>query len=352
MAQFTINDITLKGIAASVPKNTALNSDLSFFSTDELEKLIATLGIKKRRVSLPHQCATDLCIAAAEKLIDKLNWNKDDIDVLVFVSQTPDYQLPGSSLHIQHRLGLSKSCLAIDINQGCAGYVYGLSVISSLMSAAKIKKGLLLVGDTITKIISPFDKSILPLFSDCGTTTALEYDEEAKPILFNISSEGENYDSIIVPAGGGRNPITEDSFEFKKFDGNIERKDFHLKLKGLDVFNFSLKKVVPNIEDLIAFSNNSKEAIDFYVFHQANLLIVNTLGKKLDLPLEKAPISLEEYGNTSSASIPLTLVTNVAKENKIINQNILFAGFGVGLSLGSAIVNFNNVICPDLIELE
>lgn len=351
MAQFRIKHVEINGIAAAVPKNIAKNTELNFYRDVELNKLIATIGIHNRRIALPHQCASDLCKAAAEKLIEGLNWNKSEIDLLVFVSQTPDFQLPGSSMQIQHQLGLKKACLAIDINQGCAGYVYGLSVITALMSAGQLKKGLLLVGDTITKNISEFDSSLIPLFSDAGTATALSYNEDAEAIAFNTSSEGEKYDSIIIPEGGSRIPFSTASNDYKYVENGIKRKGHHLQMKGLDVFNFSLNKVVPNVEELLNYARLDKGAIDKYVFHQPNLLILKTLAKKLSIPFEKVPVSLKEYGNTSSASVPLTIVTEVAVNNRIINQNILLCGFGVGLSLGSAVLKFKDVYCAEIIEM-
>ena len=158
MGLFNISGVKIDGIAAAVPKNVESNLNLKGYTADELTKLVSILGIENRRVAEPDQCASDLCIASANKLLEELNWDKSEVEVLFFVSQTPDYHLPGSSMYIQDQLGLSKTCVTIDINQGCAGYVYGLSLIASFLSATKIKKGLLLVGDTITKLISPYDK--------------------------------------------------------------------------------------------------------------------------------------------------------------------------------------------------
>lgn len=334
MAYFTINAVQLKGIAAAVPKNEVSNFDLKGLEAGELQKLISTIGIENRRVADKATCASDLCIAAAEKLINDLNWNKSDIEVIFFVTQTPDYYLPGTSLHVQARLGVSKSCVCFDINQGCAGYVYGLSLISSFMSASKLKKGLLLVGDTITKLISPNDKSLVPIFSDCGTATALSYDENASAFHFNISSEGQDYSAIIVPDGGARNP------------NGIHK---NLTMKGLDVFNFSIKKVVPNVSDLLNAASLKTGAIDYFIFHQANQLILESISKKLNLSETKVPSSLKNFGNTSGATIPLTILTNL--KNKIKNKTLVLSGFGVGLSLASAIVKCENTVCSDLIEV-
>lgn len=338
MAFFSIHNVSITGLASAVPKTSISNYSLKHFEEEELQKLIQTIGIEQRRVAPDQICSSDLCVAAAEKLIDELNWNKEDIDALFFVTQTPDYLLPGTSLVIQDRLGLPRSCVTFDINQGCAGYVYGLSLISSFMSSSKLKKGLLLVGDTITKLIAPEDKSLGPIFSDCGTATALVYDKTSVPLYFNMDSEGKDHKAIMVQKGGSREPLMDKERQF-------------LSMKGLEVFNFSLKKVVPNIETLFLRSQQDKNSIDKFVFHQANSLILGSIANKLNLDKTKVPSSLKEFGNTSSATIPLTITTQLPTNNRIQNKKLVFSGFGVGLSLASVIIEFNDVICPSLIEI-
>lgn len=351
MAFFSIAHVSLKGISAAVPQQRVSNFDLEHTDKEDLHKLISTLGIEERRVSTPAQCASDLCVAAAEKLLSELSWDKSEIDAVFFVTQTPDYQLPGTSLHIQERLGLPKSCATFDINQGCAGYVYGLSLASAFLSSSGLKKALLLVGDTITKLISPFDQSLLPLFSDCGTASALEFDTKAEPLFFNITSEGENFDKIMVSDGGARNGFSEASLVYKEYHPTVKRMGTHLAMKGLDVFNFSLKKVAPNVEELLEKAKRERSTIDYFVFHQANQMILDSIAKKLGIDPAKVPSSLKAFGNTSSTTVPLTIVANLNTGNRIADSSMLLSGFGVGLSLASALVNFKGVVCPDIIEL-
>jgi 3-oxoacyl-[acyl-carrier-protein] synthase-3 len=339
MSIFSIANIELKGVSAAVPKISTSNYNLPNDDEDELKKLIETIGIVNRREASANICASDLCISAAEKLINELNWKKEEIQILVFVTQTPDYLIPGTSFHIKERLGLDKNCVVFDLNQGCAGYVYGLAMISAFMNSIQFAKGLLLVGDTITKLIQENDLSLKPIFSDCGTATALCFNKEAKPMHFNLTSNGELFESIIVEKGGARQPIKRD-----------ER--MLLKMKGLEVFNFSITKVVTNIIELLAQFNLSDKNIDIGVFHQANALILNAIAKKINLELKKVPSSLKEFGNTSGASIPLTMVTQSQYFNQRKNENILLCGFGVGLSIGSVLLFSNDIIFCDLIELE
>lgn len=351
MAYFSIQNVAIKGIAAVVPKTTVFNKELSGYTQEEIDRLISTIGIESRRVANMHQCASDLSVTAAEKLITELKWDKKEIEVLFFVTQTPDYSLPGTSMHISERLGLSANCACFDINQGCAGYVYGLSLISSFMSAGKIKKGLLLVGDTITKLISPHDKSLLPIFSDAGTATALELDDTATNMIFNTATFGKEYESIIVPQGGARFPLTESSFEYKLDGTDNRRKGFQMVMKGMNVFTFSIGKVAPHVNELLLKSEQATEGIDYFVFHQANRLILESISEKLKINPAKVPSSLKNYGNTSGATIPITIVTELGKEGNIPDSTMLLSGFGVGLSMASAIVNFRGAICPDVIEL-
>jgi 3-oxoacyl-[acyl-carrier-protein] synthase-3 len=351
MAFFSIKHTAIRGIAAAVPKNKVSNHDLTDVEGAERDKLINTLGIEYRRVAPLEMCASDLVVASAERLLKELNWHPSDIDVLVFVSQTPDHVLPGSSMHIQQRLGLPATCAVFDVNQGCAGYVYGLSLISGFMSASGLQKGLLLVGDTITRLISPHDKSLIPIFSDAGTATALELDHGAAPMVFNTNSIGADYEAIIVREGGARYPINASSLQFTEYEGGVRRAGSHLAMKGLDVFNFSLKKVAPNVNELLEKAGQAREEIDFFIFHQANRLILEAIGKKLNIPASRIPSTLRAFGNTSGATVPLTIVANLRTENKIVDSKLLLSGFGVGLSLASAIVDFRRVTCPEIIEL-
>lgn len=334
MAFFSIHNIQFRGVASCVPKTKGLNKDLKNLGDQDREKLIATLGIETRRVADKATCASDLCLAAAERLIAELKWNKQEIDILVFVTQTPDYLLPGTSTQLVERLGLSKNCISFDLNQGCAGYVYGLSMISGFMSSTGSKKGLLLVGDTITKLIASDDKALLPLFSDAGTASAFEYNTESKPIYVNTKTEGKDFEAIIVKEGAARENFSTDKAPF-------------MKMKGMEVFQFSISKVVPVVEELFALSGQNKEVIDAFIFHQANKLILDTLASKLKLESKKVPNTLREFGNTNGASIPLTISQDSGKTNGLV----LLCGFGVGLSVAAAIMDCKNAIYCDLIEL-
>jgi 3-oxoacyl-[acyl-carrier-protein] synthase-3 len=351
MATFSISDIAIKGISCCVPKNKQLNRELSLMSSDEIEKFIDATGVEERRIADYDTCTSDLCFQAAEKLISELSWNKEDIEVLVFVSQTADYILPVTSTILQERLGLSQGCVAFDVPLGCSGYVYGMSIISSMMNATGLKKGLLLAGDTSSKLLSEEDKSTIPLFGDAGTATAFEYDANANDLYFDLGSDGSGKNAIILKDGGARNRITPISLKYNEFESGIKRNSCHLVLEGMDVFSFGISQAPKTINLLLEKFDLDKEQIDYFVFHQANLMMNKMIVKKLKLPQEKVPYSLQKYGNTSSATIPLTIALNLKEGLSNSTKEIIVCGFGVGLSWGTAKITFDNLLITDIVEI-
>jgi 3-oxoacyl-[acyl-carrier-protein] synthase-3 len=351
MATFSISDIAIKGISCCVPKNKELNRELTLMSTDEIEKFIDATGVEERRIIDDTTCTSDLCFHAAVKLISELNWNKEDIEVLVFVSQTSDFILPVTSTILQDRLGLSKSCIAFDVPLGCSGYVYGISIIASMMKATGLKRGILFAGDTISKIISKSDKSTLPLFGDAGSATAFEYDTTANDLLFDLGSDGSGSNTIIINDGGARNRTKSNSFEYKEIETGIKRNACQLVLEGMDVFGFGISQVPKTVNNLLDKFDLNKESIDFFIFHQANMKMNLMIAKKLKLPIDKVPFSLKYYGNTSSATIPLTIVTELKSQIEGKQSDLLMCGFGVGLSWGTMLADKCQIESLSLIEI-
>ena len=349
MAQFSIPNVKLKGVAACVPQQEVSNFDCELLEEKERKLFVKTTSIEKRRIAAKGTCASDLCERAAEKLIADLGWNKSEINVLVFVTQTPDYITPATAILLQEKLGLPKSCLAFDINLGCSGYVYGLSVAAALLQNIPDGKGLLLVGDVSSACISSEDKSTVPLFSDAGSATAIAHDHNTTSALhFNLENDGKGFEAIIIPEGGYRNPIGEKSLEMIAVSKGISRNGSHLILNGIDIFNFSISEVPKNIQKLL--DTHSAYNPDFFVLHQANKIINETIADALKVDYEKFPSSLKNFGNTSSASIPITVVTELSQQLKLKKVNLLLSGFGVGLSWGSVLVETENLIVPDLID--
>ena len=350
MAFLEVKNVEIVGVSACVPKQKEDNSQI-YPKWGDYDSFIASTGIKSHRAAPSNITTCDLCYESAKKLITELQWNKDEIDALIFVSQTPDYVLPPTSCILQEKLELSQNCYTLDVSLGCSGWVYGLSVITSLMQNGTIKKGLLLVGDTISKICSKEDKSTYPLFGDAGSATALVYNQNASPFYFNLHTDGTGYNNIIVKDGGYRNPVSESSLRSKLVSEGIERNSLNLELDGMNVFSFGITKVPKCINELVEHFNLDKEKTDLFVFHQANKFMNEKICKKLKLDEEKTPLSLDEFANTSCASIPLTLVTRCQENLKNASQSLIACGFGVGLSWGGVALKSNKICVPDLIEI-
>jgi len=351
MAIFSINNARIAGVSACVPETVISNHDYDWITEKERNLLIKTTGVEKKRVVKKGTTASDLCYVAAEKLIGELKWDKNDIDLLIFVSQSRDYILPHTSAILQDRLKLSKSCMAFDVGLGCTAFVYGLSIINSLISSGRIKKGLLLMGD-ISSSGSYRDKSSYPLFGDAGTATACEFADGEPDMYYNLQTDGSGYDAIIAPVGGIRNRFAKKSLIYKKFGEGIIRNDVNVVLNGIEVFNFSLREVAPNIIKLLEHADQELETIDYFVLHQANKLMNNTIRMKLKARKERFPLSLDKYGNTSAATIPLTIVTELREMVSSQKLKMIFSGFGVGLSWGSVLAHANKIVCPEIYTYE
>lgn len=345
MAFLEFKNVRIAGISAGVPKRVVSNLELENLSKDyDNAAFVELTGVKERRVA--DLTTSDLCIPAAEKLVEDLQWDKKDIEALIFVSQNTDYILPATACIVQDKLGLSKDCYAMDIALGCSGWVYGLSSAVSLMANGDIKKCLLLVGDGKRRAI--YDD---PLFGFAGAVTALEYKEGAEGFKFHFGTDGSGYDAIIIPDGGARNRFSEDSLKMEEIDG----RDYHRlqsRMKGMDVFSFGITTAPKSIKQLSNHYGFDYQDADFYVFHQANMKMNGMIAKKLKLSPEKVPSCMYEFGNTSSASIPLTIVTQL--KNKIENKSTKFicCGFGVGLSWGTVAFTAENMLISELVEIE
>lgn len=352
MATFSISNVKIAGLSACVPKQKFSNLDNPIFnSIEDAEKFITTTGMKERRIGTKDQCTSDLCQEATEKLLSALDWKKEDIELLVLVTQTPDYISPMTSGLIQDRLGLPKSCITFDVPQGCSGYVYGLSIVASMMSATKIRKAIFLAGDTLSKQASPKDQSTQPLFADAGTATALIFDEDAEPMHFDMGSDGSGYQAIMLKDGGYRSPFSEKSLEYVDYGDGIVRNNCNTVMEGMDVFSFAISTAPATYRRLLEYTGLTNENTNFAIFHQANRFMNETIRKKLKLKPEQVPYSLDEYGNSASATIPITMVARIQEQLQEEELTLMMCGFGVGLSWGTAQINTKNIICLPIIEI-
>lgn len=349
MAIITFNNVGIKAVSACVPKNVSSNYDLDrLIPKEEIEKTVNTIGIKEKRFVTSDVCASDLCFKAAEKLFKDNNIDKNSIDMLLFLSQTPDYKIPATAPLLQHRLGLPQSTAAMDLSLGCSGYIYGLSTAFAYASTEGINRILLLVGDTFSKIVNPLDKVNAPLYGDAGTATLIEKGNYAKS-YFSLYADGSGSEAVIIPSGQCRVPSScENLNEKTDQDGSIRSKN-QLFMDGMDVFNFSIKTVPKSIKEIVAISGHSLEEIDYIVLHQANRFMTDFLIKRIKYTTGEVPYCLEKYGNTSSPSIPLTICSELPNQLQE-SKKVIMCGFGAGLSWGSIYYEFKECHVSEVIE--
>jgi 3-oxoacyl-[acyl-carrier-protein] synthase III len=352
MTLLRTDNIKIAGISACVPSHIVYNNDYDRIPDDERKKLIEVTGIHQRHVASDRITTSDMCFVAARKLLHDMNISPSDIGFLVFVSQSRDYYLPHTSAILHHRLSLPETTPAFDISLGCSGYPYALSVISSMMNHADCEFGLLLAGDISTRTTPVTDKSTYPLFGDAGTATILTKTKESHPSIFNFGNDGSRHEAIIIRNGYFRNGFPPEGFEKIEISPGIIRSKMDLELNGTDVFHFSITDVPVSVKKILKATGFVNDYIDFFIFHQANKLIVETITKILKLSSCKVPQNLDRFGNTSIASIPLCMVTELKKDLGSRKLRLLLSGFGVGLSWGNAIIETNHVHISDLQYLD
>lgn len=352
MTTHRVEGVSLQGIASAVPKQSQ-GSDAFYeaFGEDTVRKIIKRTGVEERRIS-QQLCTSDLCEAAAQELMQSLGWEPSSIDALFFVSQTPDTSMPATACILHYKLQLSPHCLALDINLGCSGYVYGLWFASQLMMGGGIQRALLLAGDTASRFVSPLDRATAPLFGDAGSATALASDPNAPSMFFQLGTDGSGAPHLKIPAGGYRRPSTEETRQrISREDGGI-RSEEELWMNGAEVFAFTLQRIPTLIQSTLEEASCSIEDLDAVVSHQANRFLLKHLGRRMKLQPQQLPINLDRYGNTSVASIPLAMTTELADSLSSQTQKLALVGFGVGWSWGAAVLETSSLVMPPLLELD
>ncbi len=340
MALLKFNNVGIKAVAACVPKNIEKISQLTdLFTEKEMENFTATTGIKERRIIPTNAiCTSDLCYAAAERLLTENNIDRNSIDMLLFMTQGFDYISPATSPVLQHRLGLPNTTACMDMSLACSGYVYAISTAMAFCNNPGINRVLVLVGDVSTRTVDRNDSSFWPLVGDAGTATLIEkgnYDS----FYFDLVTFGSSYKSILIPGSiNGRNPVNPSGF-----DSTMTK----AKLEGLDVFSFAINKVPKSINRIMEFSGDNITTIDKFLLHQANGAISKQITKKLKLSADNVPSNIDRFGNTSMASMPLLMTTEL---RDCTERKWLLSGFGAGLSIGTCIGNFDKCNISELVE--
>lgn len=326
--------VFIKEIAYYLPERVVTNEELiKEFPEWSVEKIADKVGILERRVVV-DETATDLAVYASEKLFGKGTVKREDIDFVLFCTQSPDYRLPSSACIIQDKLELSTNCGALDFNLGCSGYEYGLALAKGLIVAGISKSVLLLTGETYNKYLHPRDKGNRTIFGDGASATVVSTEGFAEIGEFVLGTDGSGAKDLIIRSLGARCPEKIDDLRFDE-GGNPVSSDY-LFMDGQEIFMFSLVKVPKMVKTVLSRNNLSKEDIDLFVFHQANKYMLDHLCKKMRIEEERFFVNLAKVGNTVSSTIPIALCD--AREDGKLHGNVLLAGFGVGLSWGATIL--------------
>lgn len=352
MAYLNYKGVGITALSAAVPKRVINNYEYTeFFPADEVKEVVDKIGVFERRFTDTDTCSSDLCFAAAEKLLSDNNIDRSEIDLLVFISQTPDYRMPATSIILQHRLGLPNSTIAFDINLGCSAFIYGMSVVYAMMERSGLRKALILDGETRSKVYSPKDRRTAFIFGDAGVAALVERDEKFGESTFSLNSDGSRENLIKIDAGGYRNPSSVETLKEKVVDeyGNI-RSDEQAYMNGGDVFTFVNREVPRDIKNTLEYTQRDKDSFDFLVFHQANNFINTHVAKKLKLDMDKIPSTIEKFGNTSSVSVPLTIVSEL-KDKMAGEKSLLLSAFGVGMTWATAVVPFVDLQISEIVEV-
>lgn len=352
MAILKFENVGIKAMAAAVPHRVINNYEYTeFFPKEQVKEVVDKIGVYERRFADKDTCSSDLCFAAAEKLFADNNIDRSEIDLLIFISQTPDYRMPATSIILQDRLGLPQSCIAFDINLGCSAFCYGLAVAYGMMSGDNIRKALLLNGETRSKVYSPKDRRCAFLFGDAASATLIERNEKYGKSYFSINSDGAHSDYVMIKGGGYRNPSSIETLTERVVDeyGNI-RSDEQAYMRGDDVFSLFIREIPRDVKKTLEYANLSADELDYYVFHQANNFMNSFMAKKLKLDMAKIPSTIAKYGNTSSVSIPLTIVSELKNELRD-EKKVLLSAFGVGMSWATGILKFSDCNISDIVEV-
>jgi 3-oxoacyl-[acyl-carrier-protein] synthase III len=325
MSRSSIEGFRIAGVATCVPPNSVSNLDPGLgFDPEEVRKVVAMAGVRHRRVVDAGVTSADLCFEAADDLLNRLEWPRNSITGLIFVTQSPDYFLPSTSCMLHQWLGLDEGCAAFDMGLGCSGYPYGLYLGAAMLRAGGQQRILMLHGETPSRFVSPTDQATRLLFGDAGSATALEASTHGAG-HFCLHTDGTGHAGLIIRGGAFRDREPSDP------------RDLSLRMDGAGVFNFTIKRVPPLIQEALELSGLTVDAVDAYLFHQSNRFIMRHLMKKAGLPEARVPMTIEDMGNCGGPSVAVTMTRSLPAQRER-DLTLMLLGYGVGLSWGAAVV--------------
>lgn len=354
MAFLEVKNVEIKGVATCVPKQVKVAKEMPYFTEVEADNFTNVTGVVSSHMAPADMTLSDLCQAAAEKLLAESGWERETIDLIMFVSTSRDFYIcPNTSNILQNKLGLRTECVALDLPFACSGYIYGLSVVGMMLQGGQLKRALLCVGEMTSKNQSHLDKTVWSLHGDAGSATLLEFNPEAKhPMQFNLGGDGAGWEAIICREMGVRYMTTEESLKYKKYEEGVERNATQCSMDGMSVFSFAITRPGKCIKQLYEHFDFDLTKIDYLLIHQANKMIDEKIRQKLKLTPEQVPYSMMYFGNTSSCTIPVTMISQIREKLQAGENELVMCGFGSGLSWGSAHIYTENIICPEMIELD
>lgn len=321
------------------------------FSPAKCMKLKLAMGYNEHRVAEKGQCSSDFCIFGLQHMFDNGMLNPEEIDALLFVSQSPDYFMPPTSNLIHGHFGLKHDCICLDINQGCAGFEIGLLQAFMLLEQDSVNKVVLMNADVLSSKVSDRDRNSKPLIGDAAAITIIEKCNDGSEIFANVKMDGTGALSLNIPAGGFRQPSTSETAKMEEdASGNFRSKD-NLVMQGDFVFNFVQREVPPMIEHLMEQAQISKDDVDIFLFHQPNKFMLHKLADKLGIPYDKMPANIvENFGNASGVTVPTNISYNLGNEIVENRKKVCLAGFGVGLTWASILMELGNMKFNKIIE--
>lgn len=354
MAHGILESCRISGVACAVPRKKKKPEDYTdVVGKEAVEKFIATVGVREWRVCDGRMMTSDLCCAAADKLLTERSVDRASIDGLIFVSQTPDYVAPSTACVLQHRLGLSQDCMAFDVNLACSGYVYGLVNAMAHMQGRGLKKVLLLAGDAVSYHCSPQDRGLMMLAGDAGTATLIEHSPGAPEVSYLLNTIGSGFKNLIVPYGGYKHRFGDQARTER--EPGIFRSDHDGYMDGAEVFKFSIMEVPKLFRRFYELHGCNESSFDRLFLHQANLFIMKNIVKRLKIPSEKMAVSIDRFANTGAATIPLTMCDFYARQSREglgRQERVALAGFGIGLSLGVVSLSIDPAVCLPIFDTD